>query len=61
MTLFLDHFGGQVLRGSANGESFAIMLNVVLGETKVGELNIAFRVDENIFRFQTEYNARYSR
>lgn len=48
MTFFLDDFRGQVLGRPANGLGLLVVLHD-LGKAKVGELDIAGLVDDDIF------------
>ena len=61
MPLLFDHLGGQVLGGAAHGEGVLIANDVILGEAEVRELDIAGRIDQNIFWFQTAIKKRSTR
>ena len=44
-----EHFGGEILGSSAEGVSAGL---AVLGEAEVRQLEVAFGVDEDVFRLQ---------
>ncbi len=58
MTDFVDDFGGQVFGSSTDGKGFEISLNVVSGQSKVSEFDIAVGSDQYVFRFETEDTSR---
>lgn len=58
MTDFVDDFGGQVFWSSTDGKGFEISLDVVSGQSKVSEFDIAVGSDQYVFRFETEDTSR---
>lgn len=54
MALLFDHLGSQVLRSAADGHSLLILKIERFGESKVGDLNVAGLIKEDIFWFETE-------
>ena len=52
MTILCDDFGRHILGGSTNGVGVVLTLDVGLGESKVGELDVAVLADHDVFGFE---------
>ena len=49
MALLCDHFRGHVLGSATNGVRVVLALDVGLGESEVGEFNVAVLADQDVF------------
>jgi len=54
MTHFFDNFRGKILGCSTNWHGNTVLTIKNLRKSKIGQLNIALIIDNDIFRFQTE-------
>jgi hypothetical protein len=52
VSLLFNDFRGQILRSSANGHGFFILIDESFGQAKVRQLNIALLIKEDVFGFE---------
>ena len=61
MAFLLDDLGSQVLGSAAYWESIVVALNIVFGESEIGEFDVAVESNQYIFWFEAEFKCKYSR
>lgn len=53
MRLVVQHFGGHVVQGAAEGHA---LVRRLCGPPKIADFHVPLRVDKNVFRFEIPMN-----
>jgi hypothetical protein len=61
VTLFLDHFWGQVLGSSADRHSLFVLEVECAGEAEVSDLDVTGFVEQDVLGFEAAWREQYSR
>lgn len=61
VAFFLDDLWSQVLWSSANRESIVFSYDVVLRQPEISDLDVPLLINQDVFRFETILNGKYSR